>query len=199
MAQQYTDQQIIQALRAGGQAREGAWEFVYKNWFGSVVSAILNKGGARDDAMDALQEICIIFEERIRRADFVLERNLFGYFKTCVLRCWARTRQRVEKMEERDFEEASLVKFADEVESEIAQADLAELLDESMSQLGERCKKILLLFMNGHSMKEIAKEMEFSGGEQVAKNEKRKCQERYENFLRKHPAILKHIQDLRND
>ncbi|GAB4500443.1 MAG: hypothetical protein OHK0019_38870 [Saprospiraceae bacterium] len=88
--------------------------------------------------------------------------------------------------------------FAKSVESEIAQEDLAEQLDESLSHLGERCKKILLLFMNGYSMKEIAEKMEFSGGAQVAKNEKRKCLERYENFLRENPAILKHIQDLRN-
>lgn len=197
MAQRYTDEQIIQAFRAGGQARERAWEFVYKEWRDKAVGTIVNKGGTREEAKEAIQEACCTFEDRVRRPDFVLEHRLSTYFVTCVYRRWARMKKK--EAEPLEVESKHLEDFVDRVESEIAQADLAELLDESMSHLGERCKKILLLFMNGYSMKEIAKEMEFSGGEQVAKNEKRKCQERYENFLRKHPAILKHIQDLRND
>lgn len=198
MAQRYADEQIIQAFRTGGPAREEAWEFAYKEWRDKAIGAIINKGGTREEAKEAIQEACCAFEERVRRPDFVLEHRLSTYFVTCVYRRWARMKKK--NKEPLEIESKHLEDFVESVvESEIAQADLAELLDESMSQLGERCKKILLSFFNeGYSMKKIAEIMGFSGGEQVAKNEKRKCQERYENFLREHPVILKHIQDLRN-
>lgn len=197
MAQRYADEQIIQAFRAGGPAREEAWEFAYKAWRDKAIGAIVNKGGTREEAKESIQEACCAFEERVRRPDFVLEHRLSTYFVTCVYRHWIRMKKKNKELLE--IESNRMEDFVEGVESGIAQADLAELLDESLTHLGERCKKILLSFFNeGYSMKKIAEIMRFSGGEQVAKNEKRKCQERYENFLREHPAILKHIQDLRN-
>jgi len=195
MAQKYTDQQIIEAFRAGGPARERAWEFAYKDWRDKAIGTIVNRGGTREEAKEALQEAVSSFEHRVRRPGFVLHHRLSTYFVTCVFRRWARMKKKSETLE---IESGHLEGFVDSVEAEIAKADLARVLDETMARLGERCKKILLLFMNGFSMREIAKKMKFSGGEQVAKNEKRKCQERYENFLREHPSVLKHIQDLRN-
>ena len=50
--------------------------------------------------------------------------------------------------------------------------------------------------MESFSMREIAEKMGFTGGEQVDKNEKRKCQERYETFLNEHPAIKEYMQNL---
>jgi hypothetical protein len=45
-------------------------------------------------------------------------------------------------------------------------------------------------------MREIAEKMGFQGGEQVAKNEKRKCQERYENYLNENPVIKEQLKNL---
>lgn len=198
MAQRYTDLQIIEAFRAGGLVRERAWEFAYKAWRDIVIGAVVGRGGTREEAKDAIQEACCAFEKRIRRPDFVLQHRLSTYFVTCAIRCWMRSKKK--GLAPSQMESTHLKDFVENVEAEIARADLAMLLDKSLSRLGERCKKILLSFFEyEYNMKQIAEIMGFSGGEQVAKNEKRKCQERYENFLREHPDLLKHIQDLRND
>ena len=97
-----------------------------------------------------------------------------------------------------EFQDHHLADFAESVEADIAQGELARLLDETITRLGERCHAILRYFMDGFAMKEIAEKMGFAGGEQVAKNEKRKCQERYETYLSEHPDIKKHILQLRN-
>ena len=100
-----------------------------------------------------------------------------------------------------DFEElqdAHLAEFAAQMQNDFLDGDLARVLDETMARLGERCHAILRLFMERYSMREIAEIMGFAGGEQVAKNEKRKCQERYETFLNENPAIKKYIQHLRH-
>jgi len=197
MSQSFTDQQIIESFRSGGLAREKAWEFAYKNWRDRVIGTIVNKGGTRDEAKESLQEAFMAFEQRVRRPDFVLQHRLSTYFVSCVYRVWAK-KKKERKMEIIELESKHVSDFVESVEMDIAQTDLARLLDETLALLGERCKSILRHFMNGFSMKEIAEKMDFSGGEQVARNEKRKCIERYENYLHEHPDILQHIQNQRN-
>lgn len=197
MAQKYTDQEIIQAFRTGGQAREKAWEFAFKDWRNSIYATITAKNGTREEAKEAIQEVAMAFERRIMHPDFVLQYRLSTYFISCVYRKWLRIKKR-DQLGLVELEDHHLTKFVENIEAEIAQTELAKLLDESLSRLGERCKSILRFFMQSFSMKEIAEKMGFDGGEQVARNEKRKCQERYETYLREHPGILQRIQQQRN-
>ena len=197
MSPSFTDEQIIESFRTGGLARERAWEFAYKDWRDRVIGVIVNKGGTRDEAKEALQEAFMAFERRVRRPDFVLQHRLSTYFVSCVFRHWAK-KKKESRMQLIELESKHLSDFVDSVEMELAQGDLARLLDDTLALLGDRCRNILRYFMNGFSMKEIAEKMDFAGGEQVARNEKRKCQERYETYLHEHPAILQHIQNQRN-
>lgn len=196
MTRSYTDQQLIEAFRTGGDARNHAWEFAYQDWRSRVVGTIVHSGGTREEAKDAMQEAYGPFERRICRPDFVLQHRLSSYFITCVYRHWAGGKKG-RKMNLVELENHHLAEFAESVEADIAKGDLARVLDETMARLGERCHAILRFFMDGYAMKEIAEKMGFAGGEQVAKNEKRKCQERYETYLNEHPAIKEHIQNLR--
>ncbi|MFM8486167.1 MAG: RNA polymerase sigma factor, partial [Bacteroidota bacterium] len=101
---------------------------------------------------------------------------LFAYFKYAVYRCWVNSRKANSNVfsELRDEE---LEKFSLEIDAQIVRGELARLLDETIGRLGNRCQSILSLAIGGFSMLEIAEKMGFKGGEQVAKNEKRKCQE----------------------
>lgn len=197
MIQPYSDQQIIDAFRKGGYAREKAWEFAYKDWRDRIIGVIVGKNGTREEAKEAMQDVAMAFEKRITSADFVLQHKLSTYFISCVYRQWLRHKQRG-KEEMTTLEDHHLSGFVESVEAAIAQSDLAKLLDDTLTQLGDRCKAILRYFMNGFNMKEIADMMGFAGGEQVAKNEKKKCQTRYETYLRENPRIVAHIQQLRN-
>lgn len=197
MTHTYTDQQIIDGFRAGGLARNRAWEYAHKDWRDRIYGTIAAKNGTREEAKDAVQEVAMVFERRVLRPDFVLQHMLSTYFISCVYRQWARSKKQG-KTGLVELEDRHLADFVESVEAEIAQTDLARLLDESLARLGERCKAILLYFMQGFAMKEIAEKMGFGGGEQVARNEKKKCQERYETYLREHPGILQLIQQQRN-
>lgn len=195
MTRPYTDQEIIEAFQAGGDARNLAWEFAFKDWKNRMIGAIVKRGGTREEAMDAVQDAYGPFERRICRPDFVLRDRLSAYFVTCVCHCWVGAKKG-RKMNLEEFQDHHLTEFAESVESDIARDELARVLDETLARLGERCHTILRLFMESFSMREIAEKMGFTGGEQVAKNEKRKCQERYETFLNEHPAIKEYMQNL---
>lgn len=197
MTKSYSDQELISAFRAGGQEREKAWEFAYKAWRDKIIGTIVSKNGTKAAAMDAMQAVVIPFEKRVIQEDFVLQHKLSTYFISCVIRQWIRG-EKDEKHSALALEEHHIAGFTDSVEATIASRDLTRLLDETLALLGERCKAILQYFMNSYSMKEIAELMGFSGGEQVAKNEKKKCQNRFEDFLRANPQILAYIQQLRH-
>jgi RNA polymerase sigma factor (sigma-70 family) len=196
MRQSYTDQQIIQAFQAGGDTRHRAWEFAYKNWSSRIIGVIVGRGGTREEAKDAIQEAYGPFERRICRADFDLRYQLSTYFVACVCRQWVQGKKG-RKMDLVELENRHIADFVESVEADIARNELTRVLDETLARLGERCHAILRFFMEGYSMREIAEKMDFAGGEQVAKNEKGKCQGRYETFLNEHPAIKEHIQNLR--
>lgn len=195
--QTFTDTEIVEAFRAGGHIREKAWEFAYKDWRDRVVGTIVAKNGTREEAKEAMQEVVMAFERRVRQPDFELQHRLSTYFITCVYRQWLKGKMG-QKMIQVELKDSHMDDFVESVEAEIAQSDLAKILDESLTRIGERCKSILRYFMNGFSMREIAEKMGFAGGEQVAKNEKGKCQERYESYLQEHPGILQRIQQQRN-
>jgi DNA-directed RNA polymerase specialized sigma24 family protein len=198
MLRPYTDQEIIEAFRAGGRARNLAWEFAFKDWKNRVIGSIVQRGGTRDEAKDAIQEAHEEFERRICRPDFVLQRRLSAYFSTCVYRKWVHAKKG-RSMDFEELQDAHLAEFAAQMQNDFLDGDLARVLDDTIARLGERCHAILRLFMERHTMREIAEIMGFAGGEQVAKNEKRKCQERYETFLNENPEIKEYIQQLRYD
>ncbi len=195
MLKTYTDTQIIEAFRQGGHHRNSAWEFAFKTWKGRIIGKILRSGGTREEAMDAIQEAHIHFENRVKRDDFVLEHSLFSYFNTCVYRAWTSARK-ADKSVLSEVTSEKLSDFASEVEKKIIKGELARLLDETVARIGPRCQSILRLLIQGFSMREIAEEMGFAGGEQVAKNEKKKCMERYEKYLDENPAIKEQLKNL---
>lgn len=197
----YTDEQIIQDFRSGGRAREQAWKFVFLNWFPKVVKFIAHKGGEKQDVLDALNEVAMRFQSSVCKPDFVLTHQLFAYFKHCVYHEWMRWKKREGKRIKEPLETNQLNNSpVESIEREMAQTELTEALQVSLEHIGERCKKLLVLFFfEGYTMKGIAEEMGFAGGEQVAKNEKMKCWSKYLAHLRERPDILQHLKNLRTN
>ena len=196
MKRVYTDREIIDALRKGGHERELVWYFMYKNWKDYTVGFIINKGGAMKDALESIGDIARPFETRIIKPDFVLEAQLRSYFVTCVYRRWIKVNKKnVARPEPLPFGEAHVTEFAENVVDQIMKTELATLLDRTLTEIGDRCKKILTLFMNKYSMKDIAVAMGFEN-EVTSKKEKYKCQKKYEDYLGLHPLLEQKLKDL---
>lgn len=194
----YTDEQIIADFRSGGPACDKAWKFIFKNWLPRVVQFIATKGGDRLDVLDSFGEVAIRFQRNVCKPDFVVKHELFAYFRESVYHEWIRWKIREAKKPKEPLDmEKRVGDPVESVEYEIAQTEFTEAVRDSLSLIGERCKKLLLLFYQQFSMKEIAHEMGFAGGEQVAKNEKSKCWSRYLAHLRERPEILQHLKNMR--
>ncbi len=189
-----TDSDILAALRAGGSAREMAWEYMYKKWRGIWLHKIKDAGGNSDEAHEALNEVCMPFEKAVTAAGFQLKSaRLNTYLVTCIFRRWVKNTGRKPRTEE--LEDSHLKNFAANVEDEIARRDCRGLLNTLLTRLGERCKKILTLWAEGYSGEEIADEMGFEGGAETAKKEKYKCTIKMEKYLQNHPDFKARLSD----
>lgn len=186
MIKKYVDQEIIEAFRLGGQARERVWYFINKEWRDQVISTIVSKGGTSSEALEAQQEIAVPFEWRVRRSDFILRNKLSTYFIKCVYYRWLGIKKMERDSKTEEFEDIHIAEFVESVEQEIVKKEKDNMLDDILSLLGDRCKKILLYYINRYTMVEVAENMGFAS-EHVAKNEKKKCKDKLSLLLRENP------------
>lgn len=191
MSEKYTDRQIMDAFRAGGMARETMWRYITKNWSAYCCgTAIRQAGCAENEAKEAFSIACLAVDKRIQNTagdDFLVSASLKTYLTTAVIRAaWTLVRQR-----KKDAGDAGLQQHTDggeDLNNWFHRNDCREIMDKALSMIGERCKKILILFRDGFAMKEIMQEMGFAS-EDVAKTEKWQCQEKFRTYLRTNPHI----------
>lgn len=192
MSQEFTDRQIIEAICFGGNAREGAWRHIAEQWGGYCCATAIKKTNCDEsEARQAFSLACVGVDRRIRSAaslDLLQTASLKTYLTSATTRAaWAIVVQRKKDSSLERPEEISS-------QQEEAVADFFQLkecretLEQALSNVGPRCKKLLLLFNDDFGMKEIMAVMSFKS-EDVAKTEKWQCQEKFKSYLRTHPQI----------
>lgn len=191
MLQPYTDQQIMDAIRSGGTLREDMWRYLSKNWSGYCCGTVIKRTGCDEhEARQAFSIACSGVDRRIQTTteyDFLSKASLKTYLTSATLHAaWAVVRQR--KKDPGDEGMSLYAAGEADLSHWFRQKDCREVLEKALTSIGERCKKILILFKDGFGMKEIMLEMGF-GTEDVAKTEKWQCQERFKTYLRTNPNL----------
>ena len=194
----WTDDELIKAMRRGNPERRRAWEYIYKKWRGAWVSQVVQRGGAPDEADDALGSVAIPFERAVTAEGFQLERaTLRTYLVTCILREWARQRQKGPPPSE-PIEPNDIKGTVESVDKQVMHKELKAAVDALIDILGERCRRVLRMFGQSMSMEEIAEAEGWKDAEK-AKKEKYECQTKLKNYLRDNPALANRLKELRND
>jgi len=172
----WTDQLLIREIRAGGQRRNRAWEYVYKAWRGYYLSPVLRSGGQAGQVDEVLSQVMLDVERQVLKADFELrEASLRTYFTEGIVRAWSRSRLVGQRRQTVELDtQTYMTGQQDSVEADFIRQERMERLDALLAQLGEKCRTILTRFAMGYSMREIAMELGYDN-EQSAKNAKGKC------------------------
>lgn len=161
------DQKILQCFKDG--QREKAFRKLYQ-LYPKIETLILSKGGQKQDASDVFQESLIILYRNLEKSNFKLTASFYTYLYSVSRYVWSDMQKQESKMPSSTLNdiETTIVKTIDEEKQ-------FQLAERAFSELGERCKKLLLLFYHkGMPFKDIAKMMQFSS-EKIAKNQKYKC------------------------
>ena len=166
------DQKIIDLIKS--QKHDKVFTTLYK-YFPVVKKMIVAKGGRSEDAEDIYQEALIVFYKKAESADFKLTSSINTYLYSICRFMWMDQFKKQQKQIFVDIEKEHIneSEFTSAIETE----NQLKLAEKVISELGERCKELLILFyFQSKKLKDIATKMGYNS-ENTAKNQKYKCLE----------------------
>jgi RNA polymerase sigma factor (sigma-70 family) len=186
-----TDKELIAGLESNDIA--SSVEFLYEQYFESIIEFVKFRGGGEEDGADLFQESVLVMIEKIKDGKFRGESSIKTYLFGIVRNLWLmelRTRERRKKREE--YYASSEPLIAQTPDFKKANVDLKEVF----GQLGESCKTLLIgFYFENKTMKDLLSQFDFKN-EQVLRNKKNICMKKLKELLNANKNLL---QSLKSD
>ena len=173
-----TDKKLVEDILHGGSARQKAIKEIYlwQDLRGKVISFVRQNNGNEADGQDVYQEGIIVLDRNIREKKYRGDSTLSLYLFASCRFIWMNQLRKNQRLNleadattmDRPTEETPEFTF-------IAKEKRA-ILKQLLSQLGEKCQKILEMWQLSYSMTEIAKAMDLKN-EKMARKSKYRCQQ----------------------
>ena len=195
-AESYTDAEIIDNL-ARNRDVDLSLKFLYRSHYEFLGRYVVNNNGNWDDAQDIFQEVMVAFVNLVKAGKFRGESSIKTFLYALNKNIWL---NELKKRGRAEVREINYEKASDKTEYGVnaaleareANAGLMKVMDE----LGETCKKILLLYYyENQSMKEILISLNYEN-EQVVRNKKYKCLKRLEELLTENKSLYYQLKNL---
>ena len=192
----YSDSDLVEAINEKDLLEQAILQ-LYQDHSEVTRSFIMGKGGTEQDADDIFQETIVSFIDSVQKGKFRQESGIRTFLISISKNLWyneIRKRQRSgnrEKIFEMD---------RDQVEGSVAETiqdrELKQQLNQLLQELGESCRKILVLFYYENlSMKEIVLHLHYEN-EQVVRNKKYKCLQQLTDKMKQNPLAAQQINEL---
>src|ERR1035438_2910173 len=192
----YTDTELIAAI-SDKKELNAAILFIYQQYSGSTSSFIINYGGSEQDAEDVFQETALSFIDIIQKGKYRMEASIKTFLVSVAKNIWL---NEIKKRERAGHREKQFEIGRDQKEDDIGQLigdqEKKKQLRDLVYQLGEPCRKILMLFYYENlSMKEIGDHLPYEN-EQVVRNKKYKCLQQLTGLIKDNPLIARQIHEI---
>ena len=189
IVQSFSDRELLDSLQSGAMVNECVRD-IYRKHFDQLSWFVLHNNGNRQDAEDIFQEVVVDFIEAVQKNTFRGESSVKTFLYSLNKYAWLNELKRRGRAATRE------VKFDKEYDKEevdvshhIANREAKGLIMRVVEQLGDTCKKILVMFYyEDLSMKEIVDKTEYET-EQVVRNKKYKCLKQLEQMLDENPLL----------
>lgn len=190
------DTELVANLRAGKRMDESV-KAIYRNHFESLCWYVMNNSGSRQDAEDVFQEVVVNFIDLVQKDKFRGESTVKTFLFSLNRHTWlnelkrrGRALAREEKYER--GQERTELDTSHFIADREGKAEVTRLVGE----LGETCRKILLLFYYENlSMREILETLHYEN-EQVVRNKKYKCLKQLEQMITEKPYLKQSLKNL---
>lgn len=191
-----TDSELVGAIRQG-RAMENALKFIYRQHFESLGRYVEQNNGSRQDAEDIFQEVLVSFIGLVQEDKFRGESSVKTFLYSMTRNTWLNELKRRGRSELRELKyEKAKDREEMDISHTIAGREAKLEVLSLVEQLGEGCKKILLLFYYENlSMKEILENTDYEN-EQVVRNKKYKCLKQLEQMISANPALKQNMKNL---
>lgn len=191
-----SDLELVGAIRQG-RAMENAIKFIYREHFDSLCRYVENNNGSRQDAEDVFQEVLVSFIGLVQEDKFRGDSTVKTFLYSMTRNTWLNELKKRGRNEQREMKyEKTKDEQNMDVNHLIAGREATQQVLRVVEQLGEGCKKILLLFYYENlSMKEILEATDYEN-EQVVRNKKYKCLKQLEQMISNDPTLKQNMKSL---
>ena len=198
VSRKFSDEELINSLQQERNSND-AIRFMYDHYFESLSRFVMNNQGSLQDAEDIFQELVINFIALVKLNKFRGESSIKTFLFSLNRFSWLNELKRRGRASAREL---NYEKGMDIVEKDFSHAALQKestlQVYALMDELGETCKKILLMFYyEDLSMKEMLQQLNYEN-EQIVRNKKYKCLKQLEKMISDNPSLKQTLKNLLN-
>ena len=188
----YTSERILKGLL---ERDKGVIEYIYNDIFPSVKFMVIRNSGNYQDADDIFQDALIAVYNKIKNKDLTLTCTFKTYLYSVCRRLWLHKLEgkRVRRKKFKDFENYIILQNNDNEEIAYEEArEKYKLYQLHFLELSVKCQKILRLFLNNNTIKEITEIMGYKT-ENYTRTRKYLCKEILKKQIMNDPKCKKYL------
>ncbi len=190
----YSDEQILKGILRHDNL---ILQYIYKQYYYNINYFIRKNQGSEDDASDIFQEAIIIIYRKIKENDLIFEKSSFkGYLFSVCRFLWLKQleKRRIEKEKLNDSLPYHEDLYDDNLNELADKNERYGLYQKHFGTLSTDCQKLLQLFFEKVSLRDIAKVMGYKS-EKYAKKRKYKCKELLISRIKQDAEFKKILED----
>ena len=150
---------------------------IYHEYLPMITKMVMDNSGSRVEAKDVFQEGLIVLFEKINSSEDYEGITFGAYMRVVCKNLWFQQLRRKKKVTSKSVEiDEPSGDLNEEITNDMMTSGRYKLFREHFQKIGSDCQKVLTMFLNKVSLREIALKMEFT--EQYAKKRKYKCQKK---------------------
>ncbi|MFC2138546.1 RNA polymerase sigma factor [Bacteroidota bacterium] len=168
----YTTSEILEGIKKHD---SNVLNFIYNKYYNEIRQFIIKNSGEEEDAKDVFQESIIVLYRQLKKKSLELTCTINTYLFSICKYIWFKQLKKRKPNLNSDYNLDEILEYDDEFEVVVADNEKFELYQCYFKKLPEDCQKVLQLYIENKSIKEIAQEMGFT--ENYAKKRKFTCKE----------------------
>lgn len=171
MTNHYSEQDLIIGIK---DRNRDVLAYLYQQYFPMIVDFVLKNSGSRDDAQDLFQEGLVVIFEKTHQEELELKSTFKTYLYAICRNKWLMILRKNRSGPKMVVDTENYQVAEDDTEKQWRVHEQYKVMQAHFKKLGEDCQKVLRLFLEGTSLREIASAMGFT--EKYAKKRKFICQ-----------------------
>jgi len=187
---QYAVDEILDGIRC---RNDKILRYVYHESYPSVRSYITENNGSSHDAKDIFQEGLVLIYQKVTSQKLLLDCSFHAYiFSVCRL-LWLKEleKRKSEKMDQKDLK--GYLDLQSDLNFDDLEQEKYRLYQKHLRRLNPDCQRVLMLFYDSVSIRDITKIMGYTS-ESYTKKKKSMCKEKLIQGIKSDPKYTRIIQ-----
>lgn len=163
-------------------------EEMYDKIYPTIRRYVLKNSGREADAEDMFQEALVVLYRKLKEGELALSCSLATYIYSISRNIWLDRLRRAQRQAPLNVDEVEFVELNEDVLQTIHENERNLIFQKHFNTLAVQCQKVLKLFFEGSSMKEISEELGYKN-EEYARKKKYLCKKNLISNIKKDPSF----------